>query len=92
MQHFRDAGATLYDFGGWCAGQDHEDFLRVNRFKEGFGGTVRQEAEGVRALTFLDWPTSAHAGFQPSARRLVNVFEGHRKERRRAHRSWPRGC
>ncbi|MBR0921206.1 GNAT family N-acetyltransferase [Bradyrhizobium diazoefficiens] len=21
MQHFRDAGATLYDFGGWCAGQ-----------------------------------------------------------------------
>jgi hypothetical protein len=53
MQHFRGTGTTLYDFGGWYAGQDHEDFLRVNRFKEGFGGTVRQEAEGVRALTLL---------------------------------------
>jgi hypothetical protein len=53
MQHFRGAGFTLYDFGGWYAGQDHEDFLRVNRFKEGFGGTVRQEADGVRALTLL---------------------------------------
>lgn len=53
MQHFRDAGATLYDFGGWYAGQDHEDFQRVNRFKEGFGGTVRQEEEGLLALTLL---------------------------------------
>jgi hypothetical protein len=53
MQHFRRTGVTLYDFGGWYAGQDHEDFLRVNRFKEGFGGTVRQEADGVRALTLL---------------------------------------
>jgi hypothetical protein len=53
MQHFRRTGATLYDFGGWYAGQSHDDFLRVNRFKEGFGGTVRQEADGVRALTLL---------------------------------------
>lgn len=53
MQHFRRTGATLYDLGGWYAGQDHEDFLRVNRFKEGFGGTVLQEADGVRALTPL---------------------------------------
>ncbi|AWO93178.2 MULTISPECIES: GNAT family N-acetyltransferase [Bradyrhizobium] len=53
MQHFRGAGATLYDFGGWYAGHDDEDLLRINRFKEGFGGTVRQEAQGVRALTLL---------------------------------------
>ena len=53
MQHFRATGATLFDFGGWYGGQDHEDFMRINEFKEGFGGTVRQEAEGVRALTLL---------------------------------------
>ena len=53
MQHFRGTGATLFDFGGWYEGQDDEEKLRVNEFKEGFGGTVRQEFDGVRALTLL---------------------------------------
>jgi hypothetical protein len=53
MQHFRGTGATLFDFGGWYEGQDDEEKLRVNEFKEGFGGTVRQESDGVRALTLL---------------------------------------
>jgi hypothetical protein len=53
MQSFRASGATLYDFGGWYAGQDDEQRLRINRFKEGFGGTRRCEAEGALALTWL---------------------------------------
>jgi len=40
MMRFRDAGDLVYDFGGWYAGTEDEDMLRINRFKEGFGGTV----------------------------------------------------
>jgi hypothetical protein len=39
MMHFRARGFSIYDLGGWYAGSDDEPKLRINRFKEGFGGT-----------------------------------------------------
>jgi hypothetical protein len=40
---YRDAGIPLFDFGGWYEGQDDEDLLRINAFKEEFGGRVVRE-------------------------------------------------
>jgi hypothetical protein len=40
MQRLREAGFHTYDFGGWYAGKDDEAKLRINFFKEGFGGAV----------------------------------------------------
>jgi len=31
-----------YDLGGWYHKADDEEKLRINRFKEGFGGQVQQ--------------------------------------------------
>lgn len=38
--NFRAAGVTVYDFGGWYEGDEDEQRLRINRFKEEFGGEV----------------------------------------------------
>lgn len=37
---FKEEGRTICDFGGWWAFDDDPQRLRVNRFKEGFGGEV----------------------------------------------------
>lgn len=39
MLFFKAEGKRTYDFGGWYAGSEDQDLLRVNQFKEGFGGT-----------------------------------------------------
>jgi hypothetical protein len=40
MLRFRDAGFAIYDFGGWYPGTHDQALLRVNRFKESFGGEL----------------------------------------------------
>jgi hypothetical protein len=37
---FREEGFPVFDFGGWYAGQDDAPKLRINAFKESFGGAV----------------------------------------------------
>ncbi len=37
---FKAAGMVAYDFGGWYEGKDDAERLQINKFKEGFGGTV----------------------------------------------------
>jgi hypothetical protein len=39
MFHFKEVGCDFYDFGGWYAGTEDQDRLRINQFKEEFGGT-----------------------------------------------------
>jgi hypothetical protein len=39
---FKDAGFTVFDFGGWYEGTTDPDRLRINRYKEDFGGTVER--------------------------------------------------
>lgn len=38
MLRFRNEGIRIYDLGGWYAGQTDEEKLRINKFKEEFGG------------------------------------------------------
>jgi hypothetical protein len=49
----KEAGFRTYDFGGWYAGSDDPDKVRINRFKEEFGGTVVPTYYGEVALTML---------------------------------------
>jgi hypothetical protein len=37
---FKETGCAIFDFGGWYPKTDDEQMLRVNKFKEGFGGAV----------------------------------------------------
>jgi hypothetical protein len=48
---FREAGLAAYDFGGWYAGETDEAKLRINKFKESFGGKVVQLYNVDRGLT-----------------------------------------
>ncbi|MDC8772077.1 GNAT family protein [Roseateles albus] len=51
MQAFASHGVASYDFGGWYAGCEDKEKLRINAFKEEFGGKPIQEFEGQIALT-----------------------------------------
>jgi hypothetical protein len=52
MERCRAEGLAVYDFGGWYAGQTDEDKLRINRFKEGFGGEVVRQFNADRPNTW----------------------------------------
>jgi hypothetical protein len=43
MLLYQDAGIPLFDFGGWYDGRDDEELLRINAFKEEFGGRLVRE-------------------------------------------------
>ena len=40
---FQRQGIETYDFGGWYGGTENAEKLRINRFKESFGGKVVPE-------------------------------------------------
>lgn len=40
MCALREVGVATYDQGGWYSGHNDQEKLRINRFKEGFGGTL----------------------------------------------------
>ena len=48
---FRNAGIGTYDFGGWYDGTDDEARLRINQFKEGFGGIRTINYHYTRPIT-----------------------------------------
>jgi len=52
MLHYRHQGYSQYDMGGWYAGRDNESLLRVNRFKEEFGGRVVCEYDAMVGCSF----------------------------------------
>lgn len=58
---FKERGAKLYDFGGWYRGQEDKTKLRINRFKEDFGGEQRLDYNGIQwfgwrgQLAWLAW-------------------------------------
>jgi len=43
MLRFRELGFTTFDFGGWYNGQEDVEKLKINQFKEGFGGRVQAQ-------------------------------------------------
>jgi len=40
---FKDAGIPVFDLGGWYHGTSDEELLRINAFKEEFGGRVARQ-------------------------------------------------
>jgi hypothetical protein len=65
LLRYQDAGIPLFDFGGWYSGQDDEELLRINAFKESFGGRVVPEFHCAV-------PTSVRGRMVLCARRLRN--------------------
>ena len=51
MLMFRDAGIPVFDLGGWYDGTTDQEKLRINNFKERFGGTIVRNFDCHRALT-----------------------------------------
>lgn len=48
---YRHAGISIFDQGGWYDGTTDQEKLRINNFKERFGGTVVRNFDCYRALT-----------------------------------------
>jgi hypothetical protein len=48
---FKAVGDSLYDFGGWYQGDEDQQRLRINRFKEEFGGEIVKNYICERGLT-----------------------------------------
>jgi hypothetical protein len=53
--HFKQHGIAIYDFGGWYEGKEDRARLRINKFKEGFGGKIAKTYICERPLTFRGW-------------------------------------
>jgi len=52
---FKAEGNSVYDLGGWYAGQDNPDLLRINQFKEGFGGQRTDQVNAALPLSWRGW-------------------------------------
>ena len=51
MLQFKNEGLSIYDFGGWYEKDSDQERLRINRFKEEFGGEIARNYICERALT-----------------------------------------
>ena len=66
MLAFKEIGCTVYDLGGWHSSGTDEQLLRINRFKEEFGGRkvmnynceLAMTLMGRCAQTMKQWRTS----------------------------------
>jgi len=51
LLRFQQQGLALYDLGGWYGGTEDQEKLRINRFKESFGGVVIKEFNSETGVT-----------------------------------------
>lgn len=51
MLFFKNAGLNVYDLGGWYPGTDDQALLKVNQFKEEFGGTTIRQFDCKMGIT-----------------------------------------
>jgi hypothetical protein len=51
LQRFKASKLMVYDFGGWYSGNSDVDKLRINQFKEDFGGNHVTQFNGVRGVS-----------------------------------------
>jgi hypothetical protein len=56
IQRFREDGLETYDLGGWYTGHDDQAKIAINQFKAGFGGSIVQQYDCDR---FVTWKASA---------------------------------
>ncbi len=52
IQRFQAEGLSVYDFGGWYEGNRDLERLKINTFKEEFGGQIVKDYICERAVTF----------------------------------------
>jgi hypothetical protein len=52
MLRFQSEGFTIYDFGGWYAGNQNLALLDVNRFKKSFGGELVRQYNCDQGITW----------------------------------------
>lgn len=48
---FKNSGISIYDFGGWYAGNTDQKLLNINKFKEEFGGEVVKNFKSLHGVT-----------------------------------------
>jgi len=71
---FKAEGKSVYDLGGWYAGQDDVALLRINKFKEGFGGKHTQQVNATLALSWRGWVyLKLRQHFSASQRRAIKA-------------------
>ena len=51
MLQFKDSGVDFYDLGGWYEGSEDQQKLRINQFKEEFGGAVNKRYYSMHPVT-----------------------------------------
>jgi lipid II:glycine glycyltransferase (peptidoglycan interpeptide bridge formation enzyme) len=68
MLRFKERGVRWYDLGGWYHKADDEEKLRINRFKEGFGGEV---LKNYLCVAYPTWKGKAVKLFKGLKRRLA---------------------
>jgi hypothetical protein len=73
IQRFQRSGLSVYDLGGWYSGRTNQDLLRVNEFKEGFGGALVKTFNCVRPFT---WTGALHLRFVSARERLFRGCVG----------------
>jgi hypothetical protein len=54
LLRYKAQGLKCFDFGGWHTGTDPAR-LKINRFKEGFGGEIIREYECEQIVSFRGW-------------------------------------
>jgi hypothetical protein len=52
MLRFKESGIAVFDIGGWYDGTQNAALLRVNEFKQGFGGRIVKLYNCTRGETF----------------------------------------
>jgi hypothetical protein len=52
MIRFKSFGFEAYDFGGWYDGNTDEEKLKINAFKEGFGGRIEKDFNAEVLISF----------------------------------------
>jgi hypothetical protein len=55
----REGGLKFFDFGGWYTGNTDPEKLRINHFKQQFGGEILQEFTSIQARTLKGQIASA---------------------------------
>jgi hypothetical protein len=93
-QHWRDIcrfradAIALYDFGGWYEGAKDQEKVRINAFKEEFGGIIVPTFSGQHAVTVKGQLVLALLGTADSVRTGLRVA-GAAHRRRRSSRAKP---
>jgi hypothetical protein len=75
IRRFREQGVSVFDFGGWYPGKENQELLKVNAFKEEFGGRVVTNYHCVEALSAAGRIYLWARGAFERARRSTNATE-----------------